>query len=196
MTRTTYIALPVAHAILGSARIPAECLKAEPHLTLHHLGGTPKDETVAAIVEAVRAAARGLAPIRAELTGLGTFIHAPQVQTPVVLVNSRDACRLWHRLDGFLAGAGVRLGAQYGFQPHVTLETMRTAMGGTAWARDFRPHRFIVSEILVITKDKTKQQKQVERIPLGDESSMNEDSISMRNAAHLAHERLDTSDVE
>jgi 2'-5' RNA ligase len=57
-----------------------------------------------------------------EMSGLGAFYRGKAI-TPVILVNSLDACLLWHRLRMFLAGAGITTDSRYGFQPHITLSS-------------------------------------------------------------------------
>jgi 2'-5' RNA ligase len=204
MTRKTYIAIPVSQVLLGGSHVPAECCKLKPHVTLHHCGDGISVAQLERIIQAVRSATHGQGPMKAELTGLGSFLHAhlPKVNgrhpsTGVVLVNSRPIVKLWARLDYFLAGAGIKISEKYGFIPHVALETLKADNGTAYWMADFVPRTITLGEVHVVSKDKTKQLEQVEVVKL--EVSTTEETLN-RFAGVMAniapHDRLDTSDVE
>lgn len=188
MTRTAWIEIPVAQPILGQSGVPAACMKQHPHVTLHHLG-SPDDMTVARVVEMLRDCEGYRDPFKAELTGIGTFYRG-RTQVPVILVNSREAVRLWSRVEAGLRGLGVDFDQKFGFIPHVALEGFRSDGGNAMWMADFRAKPWTVDAIQVVVKDKTKQEsRRVEAIRLG--PKMYEDQVQQRPVPHA---RFDTSD--
>jgi 2'-5' RNA ligase len=169
VTFKTYIGIPVPPILLGNSHIPAECLDAFPHITLHHLGDKVTQEQLDAVVASVTLAAQGEQPFKVELTGLGTFFRG-RTQVPIVLVNSYAICKFWHRVELFLSGVGVKRQGQFGFLPHVTLDGFKDAFGRPQWMATFRTTTCTLSEVVVVAKDVASGVKRVETIKLPGES--------------------------
>ena len=127
-----FIALPLpagvrerlegAQAVAHRLALPLRLTRAEGlHLTLAFLGETPEDR-VDALRGVIDEAARGVAPFRLELAGLGAFPSArrPRVLWVGLAGDLTELARLHAALSDRLADAGFRV-EEREFRPHVTL---------------------------------------------------------------------------
>lgn len=127
------------------------------HVTLAHLGdmeqGAPDRD---AVVDACKDVASWFAPMTGELTGLGTFGPASDVQPQIALLDVVGLNEMRARLVGRLGEGGVECAEHHGFTPHLTLrygpgdipedrvgmaltfDTLRIRWGGVAIAFPFQ----------------------------------------------------------